>query len=164
MEDNIKSLLNRYLDYNLEMTLETAKFLIDLDLQVESSYSECWQLLIHTVHATNIWYSRIANMASYQYGINDYLPGDEAINSTNLIFNNWKKYIAEANLFETLSYTNLQGKQFESILYDVVLHLNNHCTHHRAQIMHLLRVEGHKPLVTDFIAWSRKELAAKPKL
>ena len=53
----------------------------------------------------------------------------------------------------------LDGTPFESSLKQVVLHVVNHATLHRGQVMGLFRQAGVKPPATDLIFYYR-ELAA----
>ena len=65
--------------------------------------------------------------------------------------------IEEENLDKLISYQNSSGKIFSNKLSDILLHLFNHGTHHRAQISLLLRQNNIVPPKTDYIFYKREQ-------
>ncbi|TDX01744.1 DinB family protein [Dinghuibacter silviterrae] len=69
----------------------------------------------------------------------------------------WKAYLESTTDFEEkLTYQNQSGKTYTNVVGDLLAHVINHGTHHRAQIGQLLKEGGlaHLP-VTDYIAYLR---------
>ena len=62
-----------------------------------------------------------------------------------------------ADLEQPIAYTNTKGRAFETPLRQIVAHVINHSTHHRAQAVRLLRQAGLVPPVTDFIYYLRQQ-------
>ncbi|MFW5759598.1 MAG: DinB family protein [Cyclobacteriaceae bacterium] len=72
---------------------------------------------------------------------------------------NWQntlKILEQRPLQEKINYQNLKGEKFESSIREILFHIGNHFTHHRAQIMMYLRQNGIEPLITDYIFYKRK--------
>ena len=58
-----------------------------------------------------------------------------------------------ADLGRSLSYTSFAGEPFQRILSDALVHLVNHGTYHRGQVVTLLRQLGRSAPSTDYIRW-----------
>ncbi|MGZ5244572.1 MAG: DinB family protein [Bacteroidia bacterium] len=58
---------------------------------------------------------------------------------------------------EKIIYVNSQGERFENSLQDVLFHLINYGTHHRAQISTLFRQNDMAPPAADYFFWVRKK-------
>ena len=56
-----------------------------------------------------------------------------------------------------VAYTNSSGTAFETPLRDILTHVVNHGTHHRAQIALVLREAGIAPPATDYIYFVREK-------
>ena len=55
-----------------------------------------------------------------------------------------------------LTYKNSRGEQFNQPVSEILLHVFNHGTYHRGQLVTMLRALGVTNLpATDFIVWSR---------
>ncbi len=65
-----------------------------------------------------------------------------------------------ADLTRMVSYVNSAGLAFQSTIEDIVVHVCLHGAYHRGQIAQLLRMNGHRPAPTDFIAYVRGAPAA----
>lgn len=65
--------------------------------------------------------------------------------------------LPEGGLEQSITYKNTRGEGFTNTLKDIVAHLINHGTHHRAQIGQLLKLSGVENLpVTDYIFYVRQ--------
>lgn len=56
---------------------------------------------------------------------------------------------------EIIEYKNSTGKTFQNSRYDILIHVLNHGTYHRAQIATELRGHGIEPINTDYITYMR---------
>ena len=63
-------------------------------------------------------------------------------------------------LAQPLRYRQLSGAEFEQPLWQVLQHVVNHSTHHRGQVVTLLRQLGQKPPTLDLIAYYRQAASA----
>ena len=71
----------------------------------------------------------------------------------------WLNYLNnlsdEADLLRIISYKNTKGDFYETPIIDIANHCVGHASYHRAQIMQLLRENGHEPFDTTFITYAR---------
>lgn len=59
---------------------------------------------------------------------------------------------------QLISYQNTKGESFRNYLSDILMHVINHGTHHRAQIGQLLKMISLQPLpVTDYVVYLREK-------
>ena len=76
---------------------------------------------------------------------------------------NWEKWsegLSDCDLDRDANYTLLDGTPFTTPVWQIVLHLVNHATLHRGQVMAMLRQLGTKPPATDLIFYYRELKAA----
>ena len=70
----------------------------------------------------------------------------------------WKEWAAplgDQDVVAKISYKDLKGNPYESPLWQILLHVVNHATHHRGQVSGFLRAMGHTPPALDLIAYYR---------
>lgn len=110
--------------------------------------------LSHIFNAMDIWNTRMGSQG-YGYGIwqvhdlADCMTIAEAMyQSTTAVFN-------EHSIDDMIKYTNLSGDAHQSSVRDILLHIVNHGTYHRGQIIQSLQQDGLKTVSTDFIKYSR---------
>ena len=56
---------------------------------------------------------------------------------------------------ERIDYENIEGRLFTNTIQDMLFHIINHSTHHRAQILMDLRENGLEPIPLDFVFYKR---------
>ena len=73
----------------------------------------------------------------------------------------WKDWTANATdmaLDHVFQYYNLKKEMFKQPVWQMILHVFNHGTYHRGQLINMLRQLGVEKIPkTDFILWSRKK-------
>ncbi|HET9836586.1 MAG TPA: DinB family protein, partial [Candidatus Angelobacter sp.] len=74
--------------------------------------------------------------------------------------NHFLEALTPERLQQSIAYINLQGKPYEYLLWQQMLHVVNHSSYHRGQIVTLLRQLGRKPENTDFLLYY--DLLPKP--
>jgi len=120
------------------------------------------QLMAHILAAQQIWLNRCLGLpqAAVELWIG---PGTQVTGFTEKITENYKAWIecldgfTEADFDKTIYYQNLRGDNWESKLVDILAHVINHGTHHRAQIGQQLKFNGAETLPnTDYIAYIRQ--------
>ena len=70
----------------------------------------------------------------------------------------WKEWAApltDQDVVAKISYKDLKGNAYEQLLWQILLHVVNHATHHRGQVSGFLRSMGHAPPPLDLIAFYR---------
>jgi uncharacterized damage-inducible protein DinB len=74
----------------------------------------------------------------------------------------WREWAAQQSaesLATPLVYHDLKGNRYSQPLWQVVLHVVNHATHHRGQVSGFLRAMGVVPPPLDLIAYYRTQAA-----
>jgi uncharacterized damage-inducible protein DinB len=67
----------------------------------------------------------------------------------------WAASLTDESTRGSLVFTDLKGNRHEQPLWQIVLHVVNHGTHHRGQVSGMLRAMGHTPPPLDLIAYYR---------
>jgi uncharacterized damage-inducible protein DinB len=68
----------------------------------------------------------------------------------------WAQTITDEAVLEELSYQDLKGRPWKQPLWQVLLHVVNHGTHHRGQVAGFLRAMGRVPPPLDLIFYFRE--------
>ena len=113
--------------------------------------------LVHTFAADRIWMGRIdgqipARFLEVEKDMHMHVLRDD----WPLLHNRWKAWAASLTdkaAHAVLAYKNMKGDSFESPLWQIVLHVVNHGTHHRGQAAGFIRSMGHTPPPLDLIAY-----------
>jgi len=120
------------------------------------------QLMAHILAAQQIWLNRCKGLpqAAVELWIG---PGTQASEFGEKIKENHEAWMTCLNGFtdsdfdKTIYYQNLRGDNWGNKLVDILAHVINHGTHHRAQIGQQLKFGGVESLPnTDYIAYIRQ--------
>jgi uncharacterized damage-inducible protein DinB len=68
----------------------------------------------------------------------------------------WAAALTGESATARLDYTSMDGNKWNSPIWQIVLHVVNHGTHHRGQIAGFLRAMGHPPPALDLVAFYRE--------
>ena len=129
--------------------------------EIPSSFNSLKKTILHMWNAESIWWQRM-KLQERITGPADNFNGDmrdilEGLRTQN---NHWHEWVIKAqqhHLQHVFQYRNLKGEKFKQPIYQILLHLFNHGTYHRGQIVNMLRQLGIEKIPqTDFIVWSRK--------
>lgn len=113
-------------------------------------------LMSHTLSALYIWLARITGKSAEPYPLWKQYSLAELEVMCNEIGQHWLAYITEHESFDReLSYNNYVGDPYKNNVENIMIHLVNHSTYHRAQVATLLRQNGFEPVNTDFITYDR---------
>jgi len=112
-------------------------------------------LLCHILNAHHIWNARIDGSEP------EYQPWEPHLPETYPDLNNaallrTRVILESDDPIRTVRYANTVGQTFTSSVGDILFHVVNHGTHHRAQIASLLRAAGFSPPSMDWIAYKRR--------
>ena len=160
-------MLAQYAAYNLwanNRIIEVINNLTDeqVDREIVSSFSSIKKTLLHLWDVENIWWQRM-KLAEVQVWQSDSFEGSLLELNTNIQAQSkqWKEWIdlaTEAALEHEFIYKNSKKDQFKQPVYEMLLHLFNHQTYHRGQLITLLRQVDEKNIPnTDLISFLRKK-------
>ena len=112
-------------------------------------------LFSHVLTAQHIWANRIFNNTPLYAVWEEHLPEDfYSIAGAN--FELLKDVLNRVNLDNMITYTKSSGETFTNSVKDILFHVVNHSTYHRAQIASLLKAESIQPPITDYILLKRE--------
>lgn len=111
-------------------------------------------LFNHVLNAQHIWASRILGV-SPKHQVWEIFTVDlfEKISKDN--FDLIARILKDFSLETEISYTNSKGS-YKGVVQDILFHVVNHSTYHRAQIISMFKLEGIEPPVTDYIILQRE--------
>jgi uncharacterized damage-inducible protein DinB len=128
--------------------------------EVPSSFNSLRKTLLHMLDAECIWWQRL-KLQERITRPSDTFTGDMKELAAQLLKQNkqWKEWVSSAQermLQHEFMYQNTKREQFKQPIHQMLLHLFNHATYHRGQLVTMLRELGvTKVPPTDFIVWSR---------
>lgn len=67
----------------------------------------------------------------------------------------WAAALTDESATARLDYASMDGKKWNSPMWQIVLHVVNHGTHHRGQVAGFLRAMGQAPPPLDLVAYYR---------
>ncbi|MFP4094104.1 MAG: DinB family protein [Cyclobacteriaceae bacterium] len=147
----MKALLKNYLEYNFwanQLFIESFK---DGYREEESI-----RLFSHLLNAHDTWLARIrgqeANYDSWEIHVVNSFQKVHEINHAGSM----QLLDEESSLERIISYQNSKGAAFENSVCDILLHVVNHSTYHRAQIARLMRLQGEDAPASDYIFYKRQ--------
>lgn len=120
---------------------------------------EALRLLSHLLACERLWLERIETGDSSELEIWPDLSLEEC---AALLEENVEKYrrflgsSSEEDLTGTVTYRDSSGREFDTPLGEILLHVFLHGTYHRGQIARALRDGGYEPVNTDLIQFVRE--------
>lgn len=161
----MKELLLEYASYHAWANKRLADCISALpgELQVKevpSSFKSLYGTLLHMWNAESIWWQRM-KMQEVVTAPGEGFTGTAAELANALLQQDktWETWIAQATpaaIAHVFYYQNTKREQFRQPVYQVLLHLFNHGTYHRGQLVNILRALNINNIpATDFIIWSR---------
>lgn len=117
------------------------------------------RLFSHLVAAERLWLSRVKGTGE-SFKIWEPLPLPELVKQINLSAEQWISFLERAGDHQfrsTIDYLNLKGQPYSNSLAEIAAHTVNHSTHHRGQIVLLIRKQDIASPILDLIAFARKE-------
>jgi uncharacterized damage-inducible protein DinB len=151
----------RYQAWATGLICDAAKQLPSAEYEKDcgSSHGGIKTTLHHMFRADSLWFSRVAgepfgNIADVS--VPETLPELASEWGTLLDrFQNWFRQLEPKQYGIEVRYTNSQGVPYSTPLWQVVLHVVNHGTLHRGQVVAMMRQAGMKPPATDLILFYR---------
>jgi uncharacterized damage-inducible protein DinB len=114
--------------------------------------------LAHVFGADRVWLARVTGAP--QHGLSELdreLP--TLLREWPGVHDGWRDWAraqTDTSILAVLDYTDLRGNPWRQSLWQIILHVVNHATHHRGQVSGFLRSMGHTPPAIDLIAYYRE--------
>lgn len=117
-------------------------------------------LINHLINSHEIWNARILYFP--HAGVWDIRPLEQlpSIHQNNHF--NTLEILSKIDLQQEVSYSNSKGETFSNTVKDILYHVINHSTYHRAQIASDLKLHNIAPINTDYIIQGDKKRRPKP--
>lgn len=129
-----------------------------LDLIIKAGNPEKpLKLMAHIYAAQQIWLNRCNGLANaYTVPLWPNWQAEEISPYVESTPEAWANFLTNADFAQCLTYKTSQGASFKSSVTEILTHVINHGTHHRAQIGQHLKLAGVDALPpTDYIYWVR---------
>jgi len=163
----MKELLQQFSAYNVWANRLLLEAINNLPAEkqtqtVQSSFNSLQKTVVHMWDAESIWWQRL-KLSERILRASDSFNGTFSEAAANLLQQNkqWNEWVMNAQehmLQHSFIYQNSKREQFKQPVYQMLLHLFNHNTYHRGQLVIMLRQVGVENIpATDFIVWSRKK-------
>jgi uncharacterized damage-inducible protein DinB len=124
------------------------------------SFPSIYDTAVHLYQSDRVWLDRLEQRPTGQ--LSDY----EAPGCMYDLQGAWKEVhdrmvafagaLGEADASNELDYKNLAGQPFRTPVWQILLHVVNHGTHHRGQITNMVRQLGHMATNLDLIRYFRE--------
>lgn len=113
-------------------------------------------LLGHIVAAQFLWLHRIKGLPAPNVKLWGEYSLDQLTTMAEEIGKQWLDFVESTDNFDReLTYTNYVKEPYTNNVENIMIHLVNHSSYHRAQIAMQLRQKGYEPINTDFITYDR---------
>lgn len=130
--------------------------------EVPGSFKSLYSTVLHMWDAESIWWQRmklqervIVPGENFKGNMQDVANG---LIHQNLQWQDWVNNASENSLDHVFQYQNSKKEQFKQPVFMMIMHVFNHGTYHRGQLVNMLRQIGIEKIPqTDFIVWSRKK-------
>ena len=163
----MKALLEQYASYNLwadERLFQTVLSLQEAQQKqlVPGSFPSLHLTLLHLLDASTVWWQRLMKEPVTWPGKDFNGTTEDVINKILNQDNLWKVWVQEtdeAALKAIVHYETSKKERFAQPAFELLLHLFNHGTYHRGQIVTTLRLLNTEVIpATDFIVFSRVKI------
>lgn len=113
-------------------------------------------LLGHIVAAQFLWLHRIKGLPPPDVKLWGEYSLDQLVGMSEEAAQQWLEFVQNNEDFNReMTYKNYVGEPYTNNVENIMIHLVNHSSYHRAQIAMLLRQKGFEPINTDFITYDR---------
>lgn len=161
----MKELLKQYATYNIWANKQLIDVILKLTeeqqlAEIQSSFNSIYKTILHMWDAESIWWQRmklqdrlIIPSENFKGTITDVTNG---LMQQTKQWADWVSNASDLAIDHVFQYQNSRKEQFKQPIYQMLLHVFNHGTYHRGQLVNMLRQLDIKKIPsTDFIIWSR---------
>ncbi len=162
---SMKELLVQFAAYNIWASQKLIDLILSLPeekqlAEVPSSFNSLYKTVLHMWDTESAWWQRmklhekiIVPSENFNGTMKDVTNG---LMQQSVQWHDWVSNASENALDHVFQYQNSKKEQFKQPVFQMILHVFNHGTYHRGQVVNILRQLGiEKVPQTDFIVWSR---------
>ena len=163
----MKELLKQMAAYNSWANQKLMDIILNLPEEKQkgelpSSFKSLFDTMLHMLDAENIWWQRMKLQERIVRPSENFKGNMKDITDSLLIQNKqWEDWVNNASdmaLEHVFQYFNVKNESFKQPVWQMLVHVFNHGTYHRGQLVNMLRQLGVEKIpATDFIVWSRKK-------
>jgi uncharacterized damage-inducible protein DinB len=163
----MKQLLQQYAAYNLWANTVLSGRLLQipddiLHKEMGSSFGNIYKTTVHLMEVESVWWQRLKLQEHVLMPEKDPEENFEELSKKLLAlskqWSDWVKEVNEKNIEHVFGYYNSKKEFFKQPVYEVLLHVFNHQSYHRGQIVTMMRQNGiDKIPATDFSVFARKK-------
>ena len=163
----MKEILQQYAAYNLWANQTLLEQILRLPQEqqtaaVPSSFNSLQKTIVHVWNAEAVWWQRIKLVekviAPQEAFTGDCKTAASALFEQDRKWLEWVQANQERMFQHEFIYQNSKRETFKQPVFQVLMHVFNHSTYHRGQLVNMLRQLGIKNIpTTDFSAWSRRK-------
>ena len=163
----MKELLKQLAAYNAWASRKITELILTLPeeeqkQEVPSSFKSLFNTVLHMWDAESIWWQRMKLQErilvpgqNFSGNMKDIVTG---LLQQSSQWEQWISNASELSLDHVFQYQNSKKEQFKQPVYQMLLHVFNHGTYHRGQLVNILRQLGKEKIPqTDFFIWCRKK-------
>lgn len=163
----MKEICKQYAAYNLWANQKIMNAVLQLTpeqqhFELPGSFGSIYKTTLHMWQTEHSWWQRMKLLEPVL------LTSDTVEQSMVEVCNNllaqtkqWVDWVDGASqllLEHVFAYQNSKRERFKQPLYEMLMHVFNHGTYHRGQLVNMLRQLGVQKIEpTDFILWTRKK-------
>jgi uncharacterized damage-inducible protein DinB len=163
----MKELLDQYTAYNLWANRSITDHILSLDADLhqqkaESSFPTLYATVFHMWVAETAWWQRvnlqekiIIPAEAENPSMQDVVQG---LLQQSAQWAEWAKNASDKMLMNVYEYQNSKKELFRQAAFETVMHVINHSTYHRGQLVTMMRTLGVTTMPqTDFIVFLRQK-------
>ncbi len=163
----MKELLKQLAAYNTWATNRIAEAILALPEEKQtaplpSSYESLQRTLLHMWDAESIWWQRmklherfVRPSDNFKGTTRDVVNG---LLSQSRLWESWINPASDFSLDHVFEYRDNKRDQVKMPVFQMLLHVFNHGTYHRGQLVNMLRQLGVEKIPgTDFVIWARNK-------
>lgn len=114
------------------------------------------QLMGHVLAAQFLWLHRIKGLPAPDVKLWGEYSLEKLLHMAEDVGKQWIEFVESTDNFDReLTYKNYTNDPYTNNVENIMIHLVNHSSYHRAQVAMLLRQKGFEPINTDFITYDR---------
>ena len=167
----MKELLQQYAAYNVWANRLLMEVIVKLPealhtKEIQSSFTGLHATILHLWDSESAWWQRIKLQEvvippSVHFKGNT-IDAANGLQHQDRLWEQWVNNATEAALVHVFAYQNSKKEHFKQPVCQVLLHVFNHSSYHRGQMVTMLRQLGADKIPnTDFINWSRAPQPSK---